>query len=219
MKMIKWGDHLVNLFVVILGITIAFGLNNWKESRDQKKLEISYLKNINNELKEDLSSMKSNIQRDSILLANLNVFLNAIPPISDDSINTIFSSLFSITLFIPNNLTFESMKASGKFDYITKLETRNAIIDLYHNQYRGISESENYFRDNLDKKIIPFIMENSDFENDNLSAELFPRNNKKFNNMLLIHRSMVQLKMNHILSSIEKGEKLVQIIENNIDEL
>ena len=101
--------------------------------------------------------MKENIQRDSIVLENLNAFLIASPPLSDDSINTILGRLFSVALFIPNNLTFESMKASSKFDYITKLETLNAIINLYLNHYKGISESEKYFRNNLDNKIIPFV--------------------------------------------------------------
>lgn len=43
---INWKNHFIELLVVIIGISIAFSLNNWKESSKDKKPEKRYLQNL-----------------------------------------------------------------------------------------------------------------------------------------------------------------------------
>lgn len=56
----EWYKYLLDIIVVILGIMIAFGLNNWNESKKQIELEQQYYKDILQELKEDLSQIRQN---------------------------------------------------------------------------------------------------------------------------------------------------------------
>lgn len=55
-----WYKYLFDIIVVILGIMIAFGLNNWNESKKQLALEQQYYKDILQELNEDLLKIKEN---------------------------------------------------------------------------------------------------------------------------------------------------------------
>ncbi len=55
-----WYRYLFDIIVVILGIMIAFSLNNWNESKKQVTLEQQYYKDILQELNEDLLKIKEN---------------------------------------------------------------------------------------------------------------------------------------------------------------
>ncbi len=55
-----WYRYLFDIIVVILGIMIAFSLNNWSESKKQVRLEQQYYKDILQELNEDLLKIKEN---------------------------------------------------------------------------------------------------------------------------------------------------------------
>lgn len=55
-----WYKYLLDIIVVILGIMIAFGLNNWNESNKQLALEQQYYKDILQELNDDLANIKKN---------------------------------------------------------------------------------------------------------------------------------------------------------------
>lgn len=55
-----WYKYLFDIIVVILGIMIAFGLNNWNESKKQLELEQQYYKDVLQELNEDLIKIKEN---------------------------------------------------------------------------------------------------------------------------------------------------------------
>ncbi len=55
-----WYKYLFDIIVVILGIMIAFSLNNWNESKRQLAIEQQYYKDILQELSEDLLNIKEN---------------------------------------------------------------------------------------------------------------------------------------------------------------
>lgn len=54
---INWTDHIVNLFVVILGISIVFWLNSWAESNRAEKLEDQYPEGIIKDIEHDMDQM------------------------------------------------------------------------------------------------------------------------------------------------------------------
>lgn len=71
---IQWADKLIDLLVVIVGITIAFSLNNWNNNRRDNKLKTTYLSSLHNDLKKDsanLASAHSEILKEQNLLDTL----------------------------------------------------------------------------------------------------------------------------------------------------
>ena len=61
-KKISWRDQLINLLVVIIGISAAFQLDNWREGRKQRRNEKVYLENLINELDIDLNELDTLVE-------------------------------------------------------------------------------------------------------------------------------------------------------------
>ena len=66
----KWAEYLLEIIVIMFGILGAFTLNNWNEARKNRKLEIAYLKNVNEEFKGNLIQFNQNLE-DHLELLNL----------------------------------------------------------------------------------------------------------------------------------------------------
>lgn len=49
---ISWENHLVGLAVVFIGVTVAFGLNNWRQSRTDRQLEAKYIASLQTDTKQ-----------------------------------------------------------------------------------------------------------------------------------------------------------------------
>jgi len=58
----KWAEYLLEIIVIMFGILGAFALNNWNEERKNRKLEIAYLKNVNEEFKGNLIQFNQNLE-------------------------------------------------------------------------------------------------------------------------------------------------------------
>jgi len=61
MQKINWRYALDELLIVIIGISIAFGLNSWTQDRKDKKLASTYLKNIASDLQRDIAQLDGNL--------------------------------------------------------------------------------------------------------------------------------------------------------------
>jgi hypothetical protein len=74
---IEWKNHFVELVVVFVGITLAFILNNWRESYKDKNLEKKYLASFYSDISTDINSLdslissKENTLRDTYRLISL----------------------------------------------------------------------------------------------------------------------------------------------------
>ena len=57
MTNINWKNHLVELLVVFIGLTAAFGLNNWRDKIADAELEKRYLESIEIDLESDMTQL------------------------------------------------------------------------------------------------------------------------------------------------------------------
>lgn len=55
---VHWGDKLVDIFVVVFSITVAFWLNNWREDRSNARQERAYLINLSEDLAKDSTNLE-----------------------------------------------------------------------------------------------------------------------------------------------------------------
>ncbi len=114
MKNINWLDHFVNLLVVILGITVAYTLNNIREDNKTRILQNTYVQSMIDDIEIDIKELDSLITNDSISLALLDRVLSIEEkPLGDDSLQLILSSISSFEVFSSRNITYESIKSSG----------------------------------------------------------------------------------------------------------
>lgn len=198
MKKINWLDHLVNLVVVITGISVAFAMNNWKADRDKVKIEIEYLTSLIQDLDKDKNDLDSLITDDSTQLkALIKLFqLNEIGEV-DDSVSWSLSQLGTYNSFDAHNTTFESLKTSGRLETLWDLELRIIILENYHTSYNQIFDIEEYFQKNFDNNILPYFINEFSFSL-NIQESIL---HKKFKSIVGLQISFLQQKIEAYIKS------------------
>ncbi|MEM8969626.1 MAG: DUF6090 family protein [Bacteroidota bacterium] len=161
---VHWGDKLIDILVVVLGITIAFGLNNWRENRQNAKLEQRYLKNLKEDLVKDTLQM-INIKRDLRGTSFAVACIKRISPEIEnaDSVAIYLDDVFSLNYFIffPEDYTYETLQQSGDISIIQSDSIRQVLSQLYDN-YEYMRLLYEYALNTLSDEISPYV--------DNLSA-------------------------------------------------
>ena len=133
MKKINWRYAIGELLIVIVGISIAFALNNWASNirnRDEGK---AYLSNIKNDLSQDIVQLDSNITKIELRRKQLQTLIGHLHvkrPGRDTAALKIFKVADPVS-FRGNETTIQSMKFSGDLKLITDIELKNKIMAHY----------------------------------------------------------------------------------------
>ena len=168
MKIIKhlktdWYRYFFEILVVSFGIIIAFGLNNWKEGRSQRKAEKVFLTDLMNDMTLDSIQLVSMLETDAERFRTKSLLLKFLrkESFSPDSIEFYFDKQFNIpiTPFVPNSTTMEEGKLSFGLSSLSDRQLRRGIVELYAN-YNFYEQRESiYLRkfDDFQVQIFPVV--------------------------------------------------------------
>lgn len=161
MKKINWLDHVANLLVVILGITIAFYMEGWREEASNRKQEHKYLEALKTDLQTDIEALDTLLYYNKSMkkaLNNLTMASLGRPYGSDSSLIWHTMSIQYNPPFTPQRTTYESLKASGKLDLIDDFDLRNNIVELYEQFYMGADQFDQVLNNHVRDFVKPFYM-------------------------------------------------------------
>lgn len=129
--------------LVFLGILIALQVENWNQSRQERKLEQVLLTEMLTNLKQDLVDIDYNllvkrncIQSNQVVMRYLREDLPW-----HDSLVVHFGGLIQGTVFVNNTSTFESLKSIG-IDLVRNDELRQLITFVYSARYKHVDAKE-----------------------------------------------------------------------------
>ena len=134
----KWREYLIEIAVIILGILLAFGLNNWHLNNQEKKEEQIILQNLVLDLKNDMVQLDTSSALLASLIKNIRHLLDPsfITSTNADELvefrrrHTV-SKVF--TGFRLNNKNYRSIINEGKTALITDRNLWAAITTYYEN--------------------------------------------------------------------------------------
>lgn len=161
----KWKEYLAELLVVIVGITIAFGIENYAANRKQRQEELMHLKGIANDLNSDLRTLEEYVSYNQSTLGFVKRFNQLIQAreVSNDSLNFLLIRMGWISNHDPRDISYQSLKSSGGLDKITNIELRNQIVYHYEQKTSQIRFLNEMHTNNLDNNISPTMLKYSDF--------------------------------------------------------
>lgn len=198
MKNINWLDHIANLLVVILGISIAFYLESYKEEESNRTQERKYIESVIKDLETDiqfLDTLSFTNQRISDALVKLSNASLGMESVSDTVLMNLTLTIQYNPPFTPQRTTYESLKSSGKMDLIGSFELRNDVVDLYEQYYRGTNEYDYSINEHVRDFIKPFYMKNVRFNSGrSVSPDFLSKN--EFRNMIFAYRYLFIAKAN-----------------------
>lgn len=219
MKKINWPDHLVNLIVVILGISIAFYLEGWRSEQKTEKLEQQYLKSLVIDLQHDLDYLDTLLTINSNLETSLGITTGATigRPFNEDSLIAHIYAIQYIPPYKPQSVTYESLKATGNLDVISNFDVRNRIVELYEQYYRGSGEFDQALIDHTQNYIQPYFIKNLAYIGPG-KIKLDILQDNELRNMLFAEQNIVRLRSSFYTNLHIELKGVIEMVNTEIDD-
>jgi hypothetical protein len=126
------------VLLVVIGILLALQIDGWNNNRIQEKKELLYIKEIRDQLDEDLqnigNSIDFNIKKDSVIEQSLDAMLHADSNL--EAMNEITKNmpvLAEFAVFTQNRVAFDNMLSAENIDLLSS-DTLRTLISKYYAQ-------------------------------------------------------------------------------------
>jgi hypothetical protein len=139
-----WPAYLIEVLVIILGISITLALEEWRDNSKEEKTERIYQKNLLTDIDTDLQSLKIITESTQGLLVKADRLLGFI---KNPGVNTLLpgqlysdvGGILGRPNFISSDATFSDLKNSGNLHVLKDIQLKNLLF-AYYNQVQVIRE-------------------------------------------------------------------------------
>lgn len=214
MKNINWKDHLISLLVVILGISIAYSLEGWRESRKEKVLETAYLKALQEDLQNDFDQLDTLLKVDLSRMTMLNRLAEVTynPAASRDSLGYYIRFLIFHQSFEPQRAAYEAITSSGNLNLISDFELRGRLIELYSQWYRGSGQYDEAVMEFTNQFMRPFTIYNVEFLS-GIDVKKDFIDKSSFKNMIFSYQAVFEARLNFQKDLLRELEELIRQLD------
>jgi hypothetical protein len=135
----QWYKYIIEVIVVIVGILIAYNLEQWSDSRNTKKREIEILKEFKAALSADSIEMHNNILMHEYSILSSRIILKVIKEnlLYHDSLDACFAHTHTFSVFSGRVGPIEQLKNSN-LAVVSNDKLRLEIISMYDEVYPRI---------------------------------------------------------------------------------
>jgi hypothetical protein len=139
-----WPAYLIEIIVIILGISITLALEEWRDNRRENHLEQIYLKNLHTDIEVDTKTLEQALTGTKKLLESGNKLLGYTRNPDDKNIQSaqLFVGVRAILgrpNFISDDASFTDLKSSGNLHLIDDIQLKNLLF-AYYNETQHIKE-------------------------------------------------------------------------------
>jgi hypothetical protein len=141
-----WPAYLIEILVIILGISITLAFEQWKEANREDSLEKIYLGNLLTEVQGDIVALRDVCSSTQSILSCGSEILQSIqnPPESKltvERLNTDVRRLLGRPKFLAHDATFSDLKSSGNLHLIKDISLKNLVFG-YYSRAQDIRENQ-----------------------------------------------------------------------------
>ncbi len=169
----KIGRYLIEIVIIIIGITLSFALNEWNQKKSEKEEYFEYLENLKQDIKIDSVQMVNDYKSYISISKGAGLILRYDDRNRKDSLLNFAMAVDGLSNFIeflPNNNTFQVLSSTGGFNVFENKDLVKEIVQLYKYDYAFIQmmgkEAHKERRDMLE----PYLLKNIVYED----RETFP---------------------------------------------
>lgn len=188
-----WLNHFFNFLAVILGVYLAFYMNERAENmRNQKEADV-ILESLMNDMAGDVETYENyQIPVNKQQLDSLRVLIDILTHERDTEIGPHLSAVFQLDNFAPTTSTYSSIKDSGKLGLIKNLELQKSISSYYESLAEESMRKSEYQAEYFTSELLSWITDNVDLT----TAEiLHPEELIVLRNKLMIYESLIDQKV------------------------
>ena len=156
--------YLIELCIIIFGITVSFILNEWREGKKIQQTNLNLLAQIHTDLAQDSMLIAQRIQ--SIEVLNDYALLLLDPSQKDqltDSLNIALLTQLNVMTFEPVTIGFSTLSQTGSTHELQNQRLLRRISQLYTNQFAVIKEYGAIDRAYVVNSIFPYYAKHFPF--------------------------------------------------------
>jgi hypothetical protein len=158
----NWPKYVVEILVIIIGITLSFFIDNYKEEAGRRVLEKTYLKNLLTDINEDIKKLDHAIVLSQQVIVSARYMLKLSSEekkdVTSEEFAANFGGMLQNPIFISSNETFNDLK-SGNSHIIVDTEIRSSLFH-YYSFYDLIKITENDEAEGRRDILQPFLYRN-----------------------------------------------------------
>ncbi|OEK00766.1 hypothetical protein BFP97_04255 [Roseivirga sp. 4D4] len=213
-RRVTFGAILLEIIIVIIGISIAFGLSNWGERRKEVRMGDEFVRTMINDLKSDSAAFVYQIANVQENISNVESFMDMCrrKDFREDSVRWYVGNFMNKNNWLINSNTYEILKSGGKLDIITDFELRSDISFFYRirtYQTDVILEQNLAFEQN---QMNPYLTKHSDYFISDIPDNGFVRD-IEFQNLLGRWRDLKEGKLSIYENTLEDIKALIPKLE------
>ena len=208
----NWLNHLFNFLAVILGVYLAFYINERAQINQDQNESIMLMNSLLADLSKDIKAYEEyQIPVNKQYQQNVERLLSSLMTNDMDEIGEKISDVLGVENFTPSTSTYSSIKASGKLGLINDLELQKMLTDYYEGLAVESIRKGEYQVDFFTGELMTWLTTNVDLTDMQLihSDELIV-----FKNKLIIYGSLINQKVESYEMIVEDSKKLQLQIES-----
>jgi len=150
---VKLAEIIVEVFIIVLSVTLSIGLHNWSLRRHQQKEATEFLTDLKDDLNLDIKSMSEKNDQMSKAIKEYS-FLRDLIEERLDSLSAAKAEIGIGVYYVirkTNDGNYEGFKSSGKIGYIENKKLKKLILAYYQESMPSIGETEKYYNSRLGK--------------------------------------------------------------------
>jgi hypothetical protein len=159
----RWTYAIGEIFLIVVGVTIALAANSWYEDRQERNNEILALQQLRQALEIDLDELETNYEIEIQINRKVSELLDHL--LSEAPYSTEVGSYFgSIARWVGirnNTAPYEALKSHG-FDLISNDSLRLKLIYYYENQFPTLKGAQLNDRAFTWEFVFPYFYSNFD---------------------------------------------------------
>lgn len=154
----KTGKYLTyalgEIILVVIGILIAFQINNWKEEKAAQKMERQYIASLVEDVKTDITNLKSAIELNGTRIRILDsltylCFSYTKTKEKDPTLYFMYEKSLRHPDFVsPTDRTMAQLKSTGSMQLLKNKATMDALIS-YEDYFKKLSNQQVWYEDML----------------------------------------------------------------------
>lgn len=211
----KWKSFTLEIFAIIFGILIAFGVENFSEESKEAKIREFYFSELLVNLEKDVIQIQNVLAEQSEIMTIISNFQERFELMGKENAEKLFAKTISNTSFFPTMGAYRAMVSEGSLHLINDKKVTSSLVELYEFNYEravylGSVLDTEVARIMWDLKKYYSLVENKFFSSKDVKSREFKA--------LLEHRmAYINLYLSHLEKTQERSKAMIEILKNRND--